>query len=72
MRTNLTQLRKANARERLSRVRRLRAMGAPAWVVKDEQVRLACNRRGLRGSGNKLAEALRLKHVVPLVNKELS
>lgn len=65
MMTPQQKARQGHARTRLRRLVRLRAVGASDWVIKDEQVRLICNRRGLRGQDNRLAEQLRERHVLP-------
>jgi hypothetical protein len=65
------------ARDRVHRLMRLRALGAPRWVIKSEQVGLALNRLGLRYAGlgrpaGKLQQDLEARHVGPLLTgKEL-
>jgi hypothetical protein len=65
----MKKLRKQFAGYRLDRLRRLRVIAVPRWVIKDEQVRMVCNRKGLRGHGNKLSEDLRIRHVIPLMEE---
>lgn len=59
-------------RQRFSRVRRLRAIGAPAWVVKSEQVALVLAKKGLKYTGlgstpSKAQSQLFEKYVTPLL-----
>jgi hypothetical protein len=61
--------RKLHARKvRLPRLKRLRELGAPEVIIRNEQILLACNRRGLKGDNNPYSRALRAKYVAPFVD----
>lgn len=47
MKTN-SDRRRDFAKQRIGRLTRLRAMHAPKWIIKSEQVALVMNRRGLK------------------------
>jgi len=61
--------------ERLARLKRLREIGAPKWIIKSEQVALVLNRKGRKHVGigkksSKLQGELYVKYVQPLMGEE--
>lgn len=62
--------RRRKARIRLARIERLREIGAPAWVIKWEQVALALERRG-RSVLSRHAAPLYERHVYPRMESRL-
>ena len=59
---------------RLARLAHLRALGAPSWVIRSDQVALACRRRGLRPpridqTPGSYCGALLAKYVTPLTEE---
>ena len=72
VRQNKKEQRIARAGERMRRVVRLRASGAPAWIVKSEQVAMVLWRKGFRHRGvgtdfSNLQAELYARHVTPLM-----
>lgn len=62
------------APKRLDRIRRLRRMGAPRWIVKTEQIAMVLNRAGLRNAGigkdgSQRQQELYARHVLPLLEE---
>lgn len=53
---------------RLHRLMRLREMKVSPYFIKYEQVAMVCNRKGFKGSNNKLATELFNRHVLPLLD----
>jgi len=53
--------------DRLRRLRHLRALGAPRWIVRDEQVRLASYRKHPLQINSEYQDELWLKYVQPLI-----
>ena len=72
MKQDKKQLRKNNCKVRLARIKRLREISAPLWVIKHEQIALVMNRKGMKYYGigqtpsKKQAELVE-KHVTPLM-----
>lgn len=61
--------------ERFDRIKRLRGMKAPLWIIRSEQVALVLLRRGIRvrGIGSQFSQAqhvLYAKFVTPLMGGE--
>lgn len=54
--------RKNHAKVRFERIKRLRKYNAPLLIIKNEQIAMVCNRRGLKPSGNAYADSLREKY----------
>jgi hypothetical protein len=64
--------RREMARDRLGKLLRLRAMPAPRWVIKSEQIAMVLNRKGMKhtrpgATPSKTQGDLYVKHVCPLL-----
>lgn len=47
---------------RFARLKTLRALDAPRSIIKNEQIAMVCNRRGLKSEGNQYADELRARY----------
>lgn len=67
-------MKRLDRKTRLERVVRLRQMDCPAWIIRSDQVALACVRKGLKPPSvgkpmSQYASSLMKKYVEPLMEK---
>jgi hypothetical protein len=64
--------RREQSKKRLKRIKHLREINAPQWVIKSEQIAMVLNRKGYKHTGigsnfSNVQANLYAKHVTPLM-----